>query len=109
VCVSACVCVCVCVCGVCVCIFVLLFTSSHLFHQDEKNGKIVLYTTTVKAVREMHSQCEEVRKVLYNMRLKVVVKDISMDSDLIKELEERLPGSTVPQLFANGVYFGVTS
>eukprot|EP00052_Salpingoeca_macrocollata_P011537 m.88975 g.88975 ORF g.88975 m.88975 type:complete len:456 (+) comp18099_c0_seq2:662-2029(+) len=75
-------------------------------YEEERKGKIVLYTTTVKAVRETHSVCEEVRRILYNMRLKVIIRDISMDSATVKELEQRLPGATVPQVFVNGEYFG---
>ncbi len=45
-------------------------------------------------------------KIFYNLRLKVHLKDISMDAETARELEERRPGSQVPQVYVNGTYFG---
>lgn len=42
----------------------------------------------------------------YNLRIRVYNKDISMDKTYIGELNERMPGAVVPQLFAGGEHIG---
>jgi len=45
--------------------------------------------------------------VLYNMRVKVDVRDVAMHPEYGRELERRLPGAQVPQVFVNGIHHGV--
>lgn len=48
--------------------------------------------TSVKVVREMHEQCQELIKLFNNMRLKVSRKDVSMQPEvsLCPEYSSRL-------------------
>ena len=45
--------------------------------------------------------------MFYNMRLKVMRKDIALDAGLSNELQHRLPGAEPPQAFVNGQHLGV--
>lgn len=75
--------------------------------QNEREaGQVVLYVTTISTIRDTYSQCQAILKILYNMRIKVLVKDVSMDKAYMNELQERLPRSSVPQLFVKGESVG---
>eukprot|EP00041_Stephanoeca_diplocostata_P036833 m.1361774 g.1361774 ORF g.1361774 m.1361774 type:complete len:562 (-) comp24942_c1_seq30:2414-4099(-) len=75
--------------------------------EEEKIKKrVVLYTTSTRAVRDTYTKCQTLMQLLYNHRLKVYMKDISMDKAYIAELNERLPGSVVPQMFVAGESLG---
>lgn len=75
--------------------------------QEERDlGQVVIYTTTISTVRETYSDCQNLMKILYNRRIKVHVKDISMDKTYATELAERNPGSYVPQLYVKGELLG---
>eukprot|EP00049_Salpingoeca_infusionum_P014531 m.274297 g.274297 ORF g.274297 m.274297 type:complete len:628 (+) comp15686_c1_seq22:513-2396(+) len=75
-------------------------------YEQERNGCITIYTSSVAALRERKQQCEDIKRVFYNLRLKVTYKDIALDAQLKTELEKRMPGATVPQVFVNGIHFG---
>lgn len=51
-------------------------------YEQEKDGKIVLYTTSIQVVRNKHQLCKEIESIFYNLRLKVTRKDVSMDSNV---------------------------
>eukprot|EP00047_Mylnosiga_fluctuans_P023378 m.137204 g.137204 ORF g.137204 m.137204 type:complete len:608 (+) comp9563_c0_seq4:58-1881(+) len=73
---------------------------------NEEKGKIVVYVTSVQAVRDVYEKCQRVLKIFELLRLKIQVKDIAMDSRFITELEERMPGSSVPQVFVSFINIG---
>ncbi|EGD76880.1 hypothetical protein PTSG_08227 [Salpingoeca rosetta] len=76
-------------------------------YEEERDGSIVVYISGVQAVRETFQRCEDIKKLLYNLRLKVVYKDISLDAGYASELKKRCgAGATVPQVFVNGIHFG---
>merc|ERR1719326_173580 len=76
-------------------------------YEAERDGSIVVYISGVRAVRETFQRCEDLKKLLYNLRLKVVYKDISLDAGFASELKKRCgPGASVPQMFVNGIHFG---
>ncbi len=66
-----------------------------------------MYLSSVQAVKETYSACLEIRKILQRARVTFEERDISLDSRFNKELQARLPGSKVPQLFLNGKHVGV--
>ncbi|KAL2077704.1 hypothetical protein ACEWY4_027208 [Coilia grayii] len=73
-------------------------------------GRIVIYTTSFRVVRATFERCEIVRKIFQNHRVKFVDKNIALDSDYGKELEERckrvgVPPS-LPAVFIDGQYLG---
>lgn len=72
----------------------------------EEKGKIVVYVTSVQAVRPRYEACQRVLKIFELMQLKIQVKDIAMDSRFISELESRLPESIVPQVFVSFIHIG---
>ncbi|KAM9833913.1 glutaredoxin domain-containing cysteine-rich protein 1 [Syngnathus typhle] len=73
-------------------------------------GRIVIYTTSFRVVRTTFERCELVRKIFQNHRLKFVERNIALDSDYGKKLEERckrvgeLP--SLPVVFVDGHYLG---
>jgi glutaredoxin len=52
--------------------------------------------------------CQELKKILQRARVVFEERDISLDSKFPKELQARLPGGSVPQLFLNGKHMGVS-
>ena len=76
------------------------------YYEAEKDGKIVIYTTSVSVVRGTHVRCQDVLKVFSNMRLRTERRDISLDDTYAKEFAERCPGADTPQVFVNGLHFG---
>jgi hypothetical protein len=65
-------------------------------YDDEREGrKLVLYTTTNKAIRQTFDVCSSLLKLFEWMRLKVHRKDVMMDPGLLAELQRRSPGVSV--------------
>ncbi|KAA8588696.1 hypothetical protein FQN60_010041 [Etheostoma spectabile] len=52
-------------------------------------GRIVIYTTSFRVVRTTFERCELVRKIFQNHRVKFVERNIALDIEYGKELEER--------------------
>uniref|UniRef100_A0A8C5TG88 Glutaredoxin and cysteine rich domain containing 1 n=1 Tax=Malurus cyaneus samueli TaxID=2593467 RepID=A0A8C5TG88_9PASS len=73
-------------------------------------GRIIIYTTSLRVVRTTFERCELVRKIFQNHRVKFEEKNIALNSDYGKELEERcrrvcvLP--SLPVVFIDGHYLG---
>lgn len=82
--------------------------ATHRSIQEERDlGQVVLYTTSLSTIRQTYSDCQSLMKILYNRRIKVHVKDISMDKAYATELSERAgAGTPVPQLFVKGEPLG---
>lgn len=75
-------------------------------------GRIVIYTTSFRVVRTTFERCELVRKIFQNHRMKFVEKNIALDSELGKELEQRCrrvgEPPSLPVVFIDGHYLGVS-
>lgn len=56
---------------------------------EKEKKRVVLYTTSTHAVRDTYTKCQTLMQLLYNHRLKVYMKDISMDKAYMTELNER--------------------
>ncbi|XP_062333066.1 glutaredoxin domain-containing cysteine-rich protein 1 isoform X1 [Osmerus eperlanus] len=73
-------------------------------------GRIVIYTTSFRVVRTTFERCELVRKIFQNHRVKFVEKNIALDSDYGKDLEERCKRvgepPSLPVVFIDGHYLG---
>ncbi|XP_076005285.1 glutaredoxin domain-containing cysteine-rich protein 1 [Genypterus blacodes] len=73
-------------------------------------GRIVIYTTSFRVVRTTFERCEMVRKIFQNHRMKFVEKNIALDSEYGKELEERCKRvgepPSLPVVFIDGHYLG---
>lgn len=75
-------------------------------------GRIVIYTTSFRVVRTTFERCELVRKIFQNHRVKFVERNIALDCEYGRELEERckrvgeLP--SLPVVFIDGHYLGVS-
>ncbi|XP_077435042.1 glutaredoxin domain-containing cysteine-rich protein 1 isoform X2 [Vanacampus margaritifer] len=73
-------------------------------------GRMVIYTTSFRVVRTTFERCELVRKIFQNHRLKFVERNIALDSDYGKELEERCKrvgeSPSLPVVFVDGHYLG---
>ncbi|XP_051932062.1 glutaredoxin domain-containing cysteine-rich protein 1 [Hippocampus zosterae] len=73
-------------------------------------GQMVIYTTSFRVVRTTFERCELVRKIFQNHRLKFVERNIALDSDYGKELEERCKRvgepPSLPVVFVDGHYLG---
>ncbi|XP_069027844.1 glutaredoxin domain-containing cysteine-rich protein 1 [Embiotoca jacksoni] len=73
-------------------------------------GRIVIYTTSFRVVRTTFERCELVRKIFQNHRVKFVEKNIALDSEYGKELEERCKRvgepPSLPVVFIDGHYLG---
>lgn len=91
-----------------------------LYHA-EKNKTVVLYVTSLEAVRTTFNNCTAMLKLFENLMLKVQVKDVHYEPSYFQELAERLmllqkpnadgsmpppPQVVLPQLFINGVHVG---
>uniref|UniRef100_A0A3B3X935 Glutaredoxin domain-containing protein n=1 Tax=Poecilia mexicana TaxID=48701 RepID=A0A3B3X935_9TELE len=79
-------------------------------HLPLEFGRIVIYTTSFRVVRTTFERCELVRKIFQNHRVKFVEKNIALDSEYGKELEERCrrvgEAPSLPVVFIDGHYFG---
>lgn len=75
-------------------------------------GRIVIYTTSFRVVRTTFERCELVRKIFQNHRMKFVERNIALDCDYGKELEERCKRvgepPSLPVVFIDGHYLGVS-
>ncbi|XP_044062186.1 glutaredoxin domain-containing cysteine-rich protein 1 isoform X2 [Siniperca chuatsi] len=73
-------------------------------------GRIVIYTTSFRVVRTTFERCELVRKIFQNHRVKFVEKNIALDCEYGKELEERCKRVgeplSLPVVFTDGHYLG---
>ncbi|XP_041931132.1 glutaredoxin domain-containing cysteine-rich protein 1 [Alosa pseudoharengus] len=73
-------------------------------------GRIIIYTTSFRVVRTTFERCELVRKIFQNHRVKFMDKNIALDSDYGKELEERCKRvgepPSLPVVFIDGQYLG---
>ncbi|CAL8355984.1 unnamed protein product [Merluccius merluccius] len=73
-------------------------------------GRIVIYTTSFRVVRTTFERCELVRKIFQNHSVKFVEKNIALDSDYGKDLEERCKRvgepPSLPVVFIDGHYLG---
>lgn len=76
-------------------------------------GRIVIYTTSFRVVRTTFERCELVRKIFQNHRVRFVEKNIALDCEYGKELEERCKRvgepPSLPVVFIDGHYLGVSS
>lgn len=74
-------------------------------------GRIVIYTTSFRVVRTTFERCELVRKIFQNHRVKFVEKNIALDCEYGKDLEERCKRvgepPSLPVVFIDGHYLGV--
>lgn len=75
-------------------------------------GRIVIYTTSLRVVRTTFERCELVRKIFQNHRVKFEEKNIALNSDYGKELDERCrrvcEAPSLPVVFIDGHYLGVS-
>ncbi|XP_061895699.1 uncharacterized protein grxcr1a isoform X1 [Entelurus aequoreus] len=73
-------------------------------------GRIVIYTTSFRVVRTTFERCELVRKIFQNHMLKFVEKNIALDGEYGKELDERCKRvgepPSLPVVFIDGHYLG---
>ncbi|KAL9852268.1 glutaredoxin domain-containing cysteine-rich protein 1 isoform 2-T2 [Geothlypis trichas] len=73
-------------------------------------GRIVIYTTSLRVVRTTFERCELVRKIFQNHRVKFEEKNIALNSDYGKELDERFRSvcevPSLPVVFIDGHYLG---
>ncbi|XP_010145531.1 PREDICTED: glutaredoxin domain-containing cysteine-rich protein 1 [Eurypyga helias] len=73
-------------------------------------GRIVIYTTSLRVVRTTFERCELVRKIFQNHRVKFEEKNIALNSDYGKELDERCRRvcevPSLPVVFIDGHYLG---
>ncbi|XP_059201851.1 glutaredoxin domain-containing cysteine-rich protein 1 [Centropristis striata] len=73
-------------------------------------GRIVIYTTSFRVVRTTFERCELVRKIFQNHRVKFLEKNIALDIEYGKELEERCrrvgEPPSLPVVFIDGHYLG---
>ncbi|KAI4818676.1 hypothetical protein KUCAC02_003979 [Chaenocephalus aceratus] len=73
-------------------------------------GRIVIYTTSFRVVRTTFERCELVRKIFQNHRVRFVEKNIALDFEYGKELEERCrrvgEPPSLPVVFIDGHYLG---
>ena len=78
---------------------------------DDEKGKIVVYTTSFGGVRSTENECRFVTNVFDNLGLKYDLRDIFMQKEYQKELDERIGvlGASVPQVFVNGFHLGVST
>lgn len=75
----------------------------------EKDGTIVVYTTSLEAIRKTRDDCTQMLKMFDLLNLKVRVKDVHLEPKFGKELEERarMPAEAqLPRLYINAVHIG---
>lgn len=70
---------------------------------DGRRGQVVVYVTSVQAVRSTYEECRRVVQILRNMHVAFQQKDVFLHPDYRKELMERLrvDKPTVPQVSTN--------
>lgn len=76
-------------------------------------GRIIIYTTSLRVVRTTFERCELVRKIFQNHRVKFEEKNIALNGDYGKELDERCrkvsETPSLPVVFIEGQYLGVST
>ena len=67
---------------------------------ERRKGKIVIYMTSLTAIRETYSHCCTVLEIIHNHNVRYQTKDIYLHPKYKKELKERLQSRkvTVPQV-----------
>ncbi|XP_006877363.1 PREDICTED: glutaredoxin domain-containing cysteine-rich protein 1, partial [Chrysochloris asiatica] len=72
--------------------------------------RVVIYTTCLRVVRTTFERCELVRKIFQNHRVKFEEKNIALNGDYGKELDERCrrvsETPSLPVVFIDGHYLG---
>ncbi|XP_050226631.1 uncharacterized protein At5g39865 [Mercurialis annua] len=70
--------------------------------------KVVIYTTTLRGIRETYAACNAVRSAIAGFGVSICERDVSMDRGFREELKELMRGkSTVPpRAFVKGRYIG---
>lgn len=84
-----------------------LHEGSQMFEEDV--GKIVIYTTSMRIVRQTFEDCQLARKIFQNHRVRYEEKDLFMNSDYQEELIARLGEGhpvTLPIVFVDGELIG---
>ncbi|XP_072040489.1 glutaredoxin domain-containing cysteine-rich protein 1-like [Amphiura filiformis] len=77
-------------------------------NQDEV-GKIIIYTTSMRIVRQTFDDCQFVRKLFQNHRVRFEERDLFMNIEYQRELQERLGEDqpiTLPIVFIDGALIG---
>ncbi|KAH7656306.1 Glutaredoxin-related protein [Dioscorea alata] len=71
-------------------------------------GKVVIYMTSLRGVRETYNECKEVREIMRSYKVRVDERDVSMDRGFKEELNEVLgkEGGRLPSVFVKGEYLG---
>ncbi|KAJ8407675.1 hypothetical protein AAFF_G00275320 [Aldrovandia affinis] len=73
-------------------------------------GRIVIYTTGFRVVRNTFERCELVRKIFQNHRVKFLEKNVALNGEYGKELEGRCQKvgepPSLPVVFIDGHYLG---
>ncbi|KAH0516114.1 Glutaredoxin domain-containing cysteine-rich protein 1 [Microtus ochrogaster] len=79
---------------------------------DLEFDRVVIYTTCLRVVRTTFERCELVRKIFQNHRVKFEEKNIALNGDYGKELDERCrrvsEAPSLPVVFIDGHYLGVS-
>lgn len=80
---------------------------------DLEFDRVVIYTTCLRVVRTTFERCELVRKIFQNHRVKFEEKNIALNGDYGKELDERCrrvsEAPSLPVVFIDGHYLGVST
>lgn len=80
---------------------------------DLEFDRVVIYTTCLRVVRTTFERCELVRKIFQNHRVKFEEKNIALNGDYGKELDERCrrvsEAPSLPVVFIDGHYLGVSA
>ncbi|GAB1604516.1 glutaredoxin domain-containing cysteine-rich protein CG31559 [Argonauta hians] len=73
-----------------------------------EKGKIIVYTTSMRVVRQTYDRCQIVQKILQTHLVRYEERDLFMSKENQRELRERLGNSEVmiPQVFADGLNLG---
>ena len=80
-------------------------------NNDDERDKIIIYTTSMRIVRQTFEDCQFVRKLFQNHRVKYEERDLFMNIQHQQELLDRLEGEveqiTLPMIFIDGELIGV--
>lgn len=52
-----------------------------LIEEEREKNRLVMYTTSTMAIRDTYARCHMLMNIFYNLRIKVVFKDISMSKE----------------------------
>ncbi|CAH8384805.1 unnamed protein product [Eruca vesicaria subsp. sativa] len=82
-------------------------TTETLFSNTD-HGAVVLYYTSLGAIRKTSKECKAVRKILHELRIPVDERDLVMDSRFLDELHAIFGTRNVelPKVFIGGRYIG---